>query len=92
MDISDVVDCPADCIQKGGTASYRVVLICHRFDVLDAHAVMNNLAGVVEENSGDESFALSFLLLFDHGVEASDGISLKPTHRAAAVKNEYDLS
>ena len=31
------------------------------------------------------------LKVIDHGVEASDGVSLKPTHRAAAVKNEYDL-
>ena len=91
MDISDVVDCSADSIQKGGAAPHRVVLIGHRLDVLDAHTVMNNLAGVVEENSGDESFALSLFLFLDHGVEASDGVSLKPTHRAAAVKNEYDL-
>lgn len=52
---------------------------------------MNNLAGIVEKNSGDESIALGFLLLFNHGIEASDGVCLKATHGAAAIQNEYNL-
>lgn len=92
VDVPDMMDRSTDGIQKGGATSYGIISVGHRLDALDINAIMNNLAGVVEENSRDESFALSFFLLLDHGVEASDSVCLKPTHRAAAVKNEYDLS
>lgn len=37
------------------------------------------------------SSVLGSFLLLDHGVKDSDGVGLKPAHRAAAVKNEYNL-
>lgn len=35
--------------------------------------------------------AILLFLLFNHGVEASDGVCFQSAHRAAAIKDEYDL-
>ena len=91
VDISDVMNCATDCIQKSCAAPNGIVISGHGFDTLDAYAVMNNLAGVVEEDGGDQGFALCVLLLFNHRVKAANGVSFKPTHRAAAVKDKDDF-
>ena len=52
------------------------------------HPVMEYLALVIEEDGGDVSFAGFLFLLFDHGVEAADGVPLQPLHGAAAVQDE----
>lgn len=33
-----------------------------------------------------------FLLLFNHRIEASDGIALESRHRSASVQNKYEFS
>ena len=60
--------------------------------VSDIDAVMDHFADIVKEDGGDQRFAGSFLLLFNHGVEAADRVGLKSTHGAAAVKDKDDLS
>lgn len=52
---------------------------------------MEHLAPVVKEDGGDEGLAGLLLLLFDHGVEAADGVPLQPLHGAAAVQNEHQF-
>ena len=71
---------PTNSIQKGGTASNGVVLSGHGLDVLNAHTVIDDLTDIIKEDSGDQRVSLGVFLFFNHGVEASDGISLKPTH------------
>lgn len=66
--------------------------IRHGLDVSDIDAVMDHFADIVKEDSGDQRFAGSFLLLFNHGVEAADCVGLEPTHGTAAVKDKDDLS
>jgi len=51
----------------------------------------HNLAHVVKENGRDQCLAILFFLLFNHGVESSDGVCFQSAHRAAAIKDEYDL-
>ena len=52
---------------------------------------MEHLGLIVKEDGGDEGLAGLLLLLFDHGVEAADGVTLKPLHGAAAVQDENQL-
>ena len=91
VDIPNVMNRSADSIQKGGAAANGIVLVGHRLDPLNRYAVMNNLAHVVKEDGRDQCLTILFFLLFNHGVEASDGVCFQPAHRAAAIKNEYDL-
>ena len=57
-----------------------IVPVCHRLDVSDVHAVMDHLAHIVEEDSGDKRFAVCPPLLLNHGVEAADGVGFQPAH------------
>ena len=52
---------------------------------------MDDFAVVVKQDGGDEGFALCFLLLGDHGVEASDGVRFQSAHGAAAVQDKNDF-
>ena len=92
VDVADVVDRASDRIQQGGAAAHAIISLSHGLDVSDIDAVMDHFAYIVKEDGGDQRFAGSFLLLFNHGVEAADRVGLKPTHGAAAVKDEDDLS
>ena len=74
MDISNVMNCSADSIQKGSTAANGIVLVSHRLNLLNRYTVMNNLAHVVKEDGRDQCLAILPFLLFNHGVEASDGV------------------
>ena len=90
-DIADVMDRTADGIQKSSATPDGIVPVCHRLNVSDVHAVMDHLAHIVEEDSGDKRFAVCLPLLLNHGVEAADGVGFQPAHRAAAVKDKNDL-
>ena len=92
VDVADVVDCASNRIQQGGAAAHTILPISHGLDVSDINAVMDHFADIVKEDSGDQRFAGSFLLLFNHGVEAADCVGLKSTHGTAAVKDKDDLS
>ena len=91
VDISDVVDGPADGVQQGGAAPDRVLLFRDGPDIAHLHPVVKHLAPVIEEDSGNEGLAGLLLLLFDHGVEAADGVALQSLHGAAAVQNEHQF-
>jgi len=91
MDVANVMNCSTDSVKKRCAASYAVLRIGHRLDILDINPVMDDFACIVEENSGNQCFSFCLFLLFNHCIKAADGICLKPTHRAAAVKDEYDL-
>ena len=91
MDIPNVMDRSADSIQKRGAAANGIVLVGHRLDLLNRYTVMNNLAHVINEDGRDECLTILFFLLFNHGVEASDGVCFQPAHRAAAIKDKYNL-
>lgn len=92
VDVADVVDRASNRIQQGGAAAHAILAIRHGLDVSDIDAVMDHFADIVKEDSGDQRFAGSFLLLFNHGVEAADCVGLKSTHGTAAVKDKDDLS
>ena len=49
---------------------------------------MDDRAVVGEKHRGDQRLPGLLLLLFDHGVEAADGVRLQPRHRAAAIQNK----
>ena len=91
MDIPNVMNCSADSIQKSSTSANGIVPVGHRLHLLNRHTVMDNLAHVVKENGRDQCLAILFFLLFNHGVESSDGVCFQSAHRAAAIKDEYDL-
>ena len=91
MNVADVVDRVSDRIQQGGAAAHTILPIRHGLDVSDINAVMDHFADIVKEDGGDQGFAGSFLLLFNHGVKAADRVGLEPTHGAAAVKDKDDL-
>ena len=92
VDVADVVDRTSNRIQQGGAAAHTILAIRHGLDVSDINAVMDHFADIVKEDGGDQRFAGSFLLLFNHGVEAADRVGLKSTHGTAAVKDKDDLS
>lgn len=92
VDVADVVDCASNRIQQGGAVAHTILPISHGLDVSDINAVMDHFAYIVKEDGGDQRFAGSFLLLFNHGVEAADCVGLEPTHGTAAVKDKDDLS
>ena len=66
MDIPDVMNCASDGIQKSSAAANGIVLVGHRLNIPDIHAVMDNLAHIVKKDCGDERFAVLLLLLGDH--------------------------
>ena len=86
-----MMDCATDCIQQGGATPHGIVPIGQRFDVLNIYPVMYDLTHIVEKYGGDQSFAVFFFLLLNHGVETANGISFKSTHRSTAVKYKDDL-
>ena len=86
-----MVDGPADGIQQGSAAPDIVLFSRDRLDIAHLHPVMEHLGLVVEENSGDKGLAGLLLLLFDHGVEAADGVAFQPLHGAAAVQDEHQF-
>ena len=91
VDVADVVDRAADGIEQRRAAAHIVIPLRHRCDVLYRYAVVDDNALIVEEHCRDQRLARLIFLLCDHGVEPADGIRLQAGHRAAAVKDEYNL-
>ena len=91
MDVADVVDGPADGIQQGGAAPDIVLLFRDGPDLLQGYPVVEHLGLVIEEDGRNEHLARLLLLLFDHGVEAADGVPLQSLHGAAAVQDEHQF-
>ena len=92
MDIADVVDCSSECIQKCGAAVGGIFLLGQRLNLVDVHAVVNDLCCVGKQHGGNIALAVELLLLLNHCVEAADGVGLEPCHRAALVKDKYQFS
>ena len=91
MDVADVVDGSADGVQQGGAAPDIVLLVGDGLNLFQRHPVVEHLGLIVEEDSGDVSLARLLFLLFEHGVEAADGVPLQPLHGAAAVQDEHQF-
>ena len=91
VDIADVMDGAAHGIQQGGAAPDPVVLPGHGADLLQGHPVVDHIPFGIKQDGGDIGLAGHGLLLFDHGVEAADGVRFQTRHGAAAVEDEYDL-
>ena len=91
MDVADMVDGSADGIQQGGAAPDIVLLFRDGPDLLQGYPVVEHLGTVIEEDGRDKGLARLLLLLFDHGVEAANGVALQPLHRAAAVQDEHQF-
>ena len=64
------------------SSNHRALYICQRQTVVDDRAVVG------EKHRGDQRLPRFPLLLFDHGVEAADGVRLQPGHRTAAIQNK----
>lgn len=60
-------------------------------DPVCLHPVVKHLHPIIEQNRGNKRLSGFLFLLFQHGIEASDGVGLQPLHGAAAVQNEYQL-
>jgi len=91
VDIADVLDRVADGVEKRRAAAREIFASCQRRDLLDRHAVVNDLDLVVKEHGGNEDVRAFFLLAAQHAVEAADGVRFQSRHRAAAVEDEYDF-
>ena len=89
--IFNMVHRAADGVQQRRAAAHEVLLIRHGFDLLQIHAVVDHLAAVVEQHRGQQRLPRLLLLLFQHGVEAADGVVLQPRHGAAAIQDKYDF-
>ena len=92
VDISNVMNRSADSIQKRGAAANGIVLVGHRLDLLNRYTVMNNLAHVVKEDSRDQCLTILLFLLFNHGVEATDGVCFQPENGKIGVCIMKDLT
>ena len=92
VNVSDVVDGSADGIQQRGAAPDIVFLSGNRFDLACLYPIMEHLGPVVEENGRDKGLTGFPLPLFQHGIEATDGVALQSLHRAATVQDEYQFS
>ena len=91
VDVADVMDSPAHRIQQCGAAPDKVFLFRQRRNLLQGHPIVNHLNFVVEEHRGNQSLTRLPFLLFDHGVEAADGVRFQSCHGAAAVEDKYDF-
>ena len=91
MDVSNVVNGSAQSIQQSGTSPDVVLLAGDGPDLLHLHPVVEHFGAVVKEDGGDKRLTRLLLLLFQHGIEAADGVPLQPLHGAAAVQNKYQL-
>ena len=91
VDVADVVDGVANGVHQRRAAAYLVIRVSHGRHLLYLHTVMQYAAEVVEQHGGYIGRARFLLLLFQHGVEATDGVALQSGHGAAAVKNKYQL-
>ena len=89
VDVGDVMHGTADGVNQGGTAAYVIVPVRHFRDFLQGDPVVKHLAPVIKEDSGYERVSGLLLLLFDHGVEAADGIRLQSAHGAAPIQDEH---
>ena len=72
-------------------AAHLIVLVGEVGDFGDGLAVDEHFGVVVEQHDGDVRLALGFAVLRQRGVDAADGVGLKPAHRTAAVDDEYQF-
>ena len=91
MHVADVVDGAADGVQQRGAAAYLIIKRGEGLYVLHAYPVVDDAAFVVEQHGGYIRLVPGSLLLFDHGIETADGISLQTGHGAAAVQDKNEL-
>ena len=91
MHISDVMNRPADRIQQRRASTHRVIPLRHRPDFLHIDAVIQDLAYTITQHRRNQRVPLGLFLLFNHGIKATDGVLLQPTHRPAPVQDKNDL-
>ena len=89
MDIPDVMNRSAQCIQKRCTTSDIILVVIHGLNSMNRHPIIKHLRLIVEENCGDIGFSLFLLLFCDHRIESTNRISLKATHGTASVQNKH---
>ena len=91
VDVADVVNCIAECVKESRRAARAVIIFGHRTDITERNAVVKNNTFVVEKDGRYENGTVRFFLLFDHGIEAADGIRFKSCHGAGAVKDKNEF-
>ena len=91
MDPINVVDCPADRIQKSRTTPHIVLGIIHRLNLADILPVVKHLRQVIEQDDRYIGLSVFPSLLLKKTIETTDRIRLQPGHRPAPVKDKYKL-
>ena len=91
VNVSNMMNRAANRIQQGSAAADKIIPVRHRRNLLNRHAVVDHIAHVIKENGRNQRFTRLFLLLFNHGVKAADGIPLQPAHRAAAIQDKHNF-
>ncbi len=92
VNIPDMVNCTAHSIQKRRTAADKVFLVGKIRYICNCNTIMDNLSFVVKQYGGDYGITRFLSLLFQHGVETSDGVLFQPVHGAGAVQDEDQFS
>ena len=91
MDVPDMMNGPADGIQQCGAPADIILLFRHGPDIFQPGPVMKDLRFVVKQNRGYINLSRFTLLLFQHGIKATDGVCLQTVHGTAAIQNEYQF-
>ena len=89
LDAADFAYRAADGIEQSRVAANEILFFADGADRFDVNAVVQHRIMVVEQHGGNAALTGLVLLLFYHGVEAADGVALKPAHRATAIKDKY---
>ena len=91
VNVTDMVNGAAECVQKRGTAADKIGLFGHRLHGLQINAVIQNLCRIRKQNRGNIHFSVLFFLFFEHGVKPADCVLLQAVHRSASIQNEHQF-
>ena len=86
------MDGPAYGIIQGRTSADVVLIVGHRFYLVDIHPVVKQFIFIVKKDGGNQAFSLCRLLLLQHSIETADGVCFQSTHGSTPVENKYEFS
>ena len=85
VDISNVMDSTADRIQESRTAVHRIIVFCHRGNLLHLYSVIKDFTVIVKKHGRNQRLPCLSFLLFNHRIEAAYGIHFQSAHGSAAI-------
>ena len=92
MYMADMLNGAAHSVQQSSHTAYIIILAGHWCDFLNISTIMKCLHFAIKQDSSYHCLTGLLFLLFNHRIEAANGIRLQARHGTATIQNKNQFS